>query len=402
MKKIAFVCLTFHWPPLGGAWIDEKEVMSRLCQKYDVTLIVPEFDRFFPRGKIEGEMPFKVVKIPSNVFSFNRVTLPSAIRKKLKEIKPDCVVVGESGVMRPYITFAARDYPVVQRFYSASIWCFNQNYFPFGRECGKTLLNDYFECVRCAFKMNRNRLHEFLNSTAFLPSYLEKLKECYRISRAIIVYNETIKESLNGWCDDVRVIPGGVDCIKFTPLKDIKNDNENAPLRIILPGRADDPAKGLGTLMKAVSLLGGLRDKLEVRATWCFSDPPDLGDNVKIFSWMNYEDLPGFYQDSDICVVPSLWPEPFGIAAVEAMACSKPVIASDIGGLKGIVEDGKTGFLVESGNAEKLAEKLVTFIEDAELRKKMGNEGFKRVHEKFCWESVMKEYYFKLFSDILD
>ena len=79
---------------------------------------------------------------------------------------------------------------------------------------------------------------------------------------------------------------------------------------------------------------------------------------IEILKWINYKDLPSFYQDADICVIPSLWPEPFGITAIEAMACGKPVIASRIGGLKNIVDHGENGFLFKPGNCMELAEKI--------------------------------------------
>src|SRR3989338_10251956 len=103
MAKIAFICLTFHWPPLGGAWIDEREVLSRLSKIHDVTLIVTEYQRFFPRGRIEGNMPFKVKKIPFNTLTFNFYNVSERIAKTVREIDPDYVIFGERGILKPYI-----------------------------------------------------------------------------------------------------------------------------------------------------------------------------------------------------------------------------------------------------------------------------------------------------------
>ncbi len=397
-KKIVFVCLTFHWPPLGGAWVDECEVMSRLSEKYDVSLVVPSFERFFPRGKIDGEMPFRVNSIPFNVISFNRFNLSSKIKREVDKISPDAVFIGESGVMRPYIANALKKYKVVHRFYSTSIWCFNQNYFIDGKYCGKNIRDNYFHCVACALKMGIDRLHEYLAATAFSPTYISDLKKAYRNARAIIVYNGKIKESLSGWSNDVRVFPGGVDCGKFRPQN---KENSGGKVNVILPGRADDPAKGLSFLLDAMKHMGKDAEKIKLRITWCHSEPPDTDKDIEIAPWLKFDEVERFYEGADICVVPSLWQEPFGITALEGMACAMPVIASKIGGLQGIVKDGETGYLIEPGNVKELCKKLTMLVKDEALRRKMGDAGLKRVKENYSWDAVMKKYYYPLLEEVL-
>lgn len=77
-------------------------------------------------------------------------------------------------------------------------------------------------------------------------------------------------------------------------------------------------------------------------------------------------------------VAPSLLPESFGIVALEAAAAGKPVIASDIGGLRDIVVDGETGFLVEPGQVQSLREALTVLSGDPDLRERMGEAGRRR------------------------
>jgi glycosyltransferase involved in cell wall biosynthesis len=86
---------------------------------------------------------------------------------------------------------------------------------------------------------------------------------------------------------------------------------------------------------------------------------------------------------SDIAVVPSLEPEPFGMVAIEAMACNLPVIAAAHGGLLDIVEDDVTGLLFQPRNAAALAEALQKLAGDAALRKRMGDAGAVRQGEMF-------------------
>jgi glycosyltransferase involved in cell wall biosynthesis len=81
-----------------------------------------------------------------------------------------------------------------------------------------------------------------------------------------------------------------------------------------------------------------------------------------------------------IGVVPSIWPEPFGQVAVEAMMCGKPIIASAIGGLRDVVVDGESGLLVPPGNASALRDALQDLLLHPDKRSQMGLVGEKRAH----------------------
>jgi glycosyltransferase involved in cell wall biosynthesis len=78
--------------------------------------------------------------------------------------------------------------------------------------------------------------------------------------------------------------------------------------------------------------------------------------------------------------------ESFGVSVLEASACERPVVASDVGGLRETVRNGTTGFLVQPGDIEQAAESVYRLILDHELRKKMGTEGRKLVQEYYSLE----------------
>jgi glycosyltransferase involved in cell wall biosynthesis len=86
---------------------------------------------------------------------------------------------------------------------------------------------------------------------------------------------------------------------------------------------------------------------------------------------------------TDIAVVPSTQPEPFGLVAIEAMAVAVPVVASGHGGLVDIVEEGRTGRLVEPGSSDALAAALEALVEDAALRRALGEAGRERQRRLF-------------------
>jgi D-inositol-3-phosphate glycosyltransferase len=81
--------------------------------------------------------------------------------------------------------------------------------------------------------------------------------------------------------------------------------------------------------------------------------------------------LPAYYQAADVCLVPS-YTESFGLVALEAQACGAPVVASAVGGLRFIVRHGRTGYLVEPGASEALAERTWRILSDPPLARSMG------------------------------
>lgn len=100
-------------------------------------------------------------------------------------------------------------------------------------------------------------------------------------------------------------------------------------------------------------------------------------------------DVGRLYVAADIVVVPSTRPEPFGLVAAEAMACARPVIAADHGGVTEVVEAGLTGLLFEPGDAEKLAWALQVLIEDRARAREMGRMGQVRQRALFTRERMI-------------
>lgn len=93
---------------------------------------------------------------------------------------------------------------------------------------------------------------------------------------------------------------------------------------------------------------------------------------------------------ADISVVPSVWEEAFGLAALEAMASARPVVASAVGGIREIVEHGVTGLLVPPGDQEALAFALGKLLRDPRMRKELGEAGRRRVANQFSPEAQLQ------------
>ena len=140
---------------------------------------------------------------------------------------------------------------------------------------------------------------------------------------------------------------------------------------------------------RAVSVLiagdGPEREKLEARVR-------ELGlqDSVIFAGSQDNNDLPEFYGAADIVAIPSL-KEATSIAGLEAMASACAVVATNVGGLPEIIEDGVSGLLVSPRNPEALAQAITRLIETRELRTQLGLAARARVEQKFTWEQVASE-----------
>ena len=142
---------------------------------------------------------------------------------------------------------------------------------------------------------------------------------------------------------------------------------------------------------------GELKDKLEN-----LSKELKIDDKVLFKGYKSNEDVPIVLNKMDIFVVPSILDsESFGVAAVEAMACEVPVIASSVGGLKEVVVDSETGYLVSKKNYKEIADKLKKLILNEELRISLGKAGRKRVLENYNWDSNV-EYMIKIYEEIIN
>jgi Glycosyltransferase len=109
--------------------------------------------------------------------------------------------------------------------------------------------------------------------------------------------------------------------------------------------------------------------------------------HVHFHHYVPYGEVPLWYSMADVSVVPSTRREAFGLVNVEAMAAGLPVVATRIGGIPEIVQDGTTGFLIDAKNAPaELADRLALLLNHEEIRLELGRRGQERVRQQFTWE----------------
>jgi glycosyltransferase involved in cell wall biosynthesis len=169
---------------------------------------------------------------------------------------------------------------------------------------------------------------------------------------------------------EVRVIPSGVD----VPAEIAEPDD---PPHVLYAGRLS-PEKGVLALVEAARGLplvvagdGPLRDRV----------PEGRG-------WVPHDELLRLYDRAAIVACPSLR-EGFGVACAEAMAHARPVVASNVGGLRDLVVDGETGLLVPPGDVAALRSALERLVGDENLRRRLGAAARTRIREHFSWEQAV-------------
>ena len=212
--------------------------------------------------------------------------------------------------------------------------------------------------------------------------------------------------------DRIEIVPPGVDHRVFVP-----GDRKAARLALRLDpqhrvllyvGRiqrlkgADLAVRTLAELDSDVSLLvvggpSGNDGEAEMGVLRSLVADLDLHDRVRFVPAQPHDRLVTYYQAADVCLVPSRT-ESFGLVALEAAACGTPVVAADVGGLRSVVDDGHTGFLVEGRAAVDYAAPVDVVLSDLELARAMGTSALAR-SGRYLW-SIAAARLRRLYGDL--
>ncbi len=194
----------------------------------------------------------------------------------------------------------------------------------------------------------------------------------------------------------VVVIHNGIDPARYrrTTARDALDRLGVREPFVLFVGRITDQ-KGIFDLLEAASALPP-----GVQVVLCASAPdtPEIEERLRqrvsgqtnvrwIGQMLPVEDVIQLYSHAAVFCCPSVY-EPFGLINLEAMACATPVVASSVGGILEVVEDGLTGLLVPPRRPDRLAQALTALLTDRGRAQAMGNAGRARVEERFSWASV--------------
>ncbi len=195
----------------------------------------------------------------------------------------------------------------------------------------------------------------------------------------------------------VEVIPNGVDFEFFKPLKEIKRAEDK--FTFLFVGRFQ-PQKNLRFMLEQFArfkqqfgdgfVLRLVGDGPQKRDMVEFCEQSGIGKQARWHGWVDRNRLLDIYRQSDCLVNLSLY-EGMSNAAMEAIACELPVIASDVPGNRELILHGKTGFLVEF-ESEGILSCLLKVANDRNSAKMMGRQGRKHVQGRFHWKDIGLRY----------
>ncbi|MEM4365986.1 MAG: glycosyltransferase family 4 protein [Candidatus Woesearchaeota archaeon] len=220
------------------------------------------------------------------------------------------------------------------------------------------------------WKAIRNALPKFDHYTP-ISTFMRDWLLCYGISS-----------------EKITVLPNIVEIERFSNLKQMKN---KVP-KILYIG-AYLRSKGVHVLLQALKNIqlhyeasfygsGNLKE-------WMQNFVEENKMPVRINNECDYSDLPRVYSEHDIVVFPSLVPEGLGRVALEAAAAGKAIVASRVGGIVDVVENGKTGLLVEAGNVEELSRAINLLLSNKSLCAKFGKAGLAKAKREYSEKAVV-------------
>ncbi len=260
---------------------------------------------------------------------------------------------------------------------------------------------------------------EQLGTAYHASSWIEKT--AYENADGVVAVSAAMRQDVHALygvpLENIAVIPNGIDPDEYRPTFDdevlLRYGVDPAVPFVLFVGRITRQ-KGIIHLVNAIRYLrpgiqvvlaAGAPDTKEIEREMMEkveqAQAAGTHDIVWIRQMLPREDVITLYSHAAVFACPSVY-EPFGIINLEAMACETAVVASAVGGIPGVVEDGRTGLLVDleargEGDfeprapdrfARDLADAVNALMDDPERRAEMGREGRARVEAHFSWRAI--------------
>ncbi len=235
------------------------------------------------------------------------------------------------------------------------------------------------------------------------PSYSEIVAYSIDQSDGITAVSESLRKSTHtelGIRREIAVIPNFLDCGLYRRLAvpDLRRRfSRDETSKVVLHVSNFRPVKRIDSVMR---IFAGIARRVPARLV-LVGDGPELGTAYRLGRELGIssmvdslgaqEAIIPLLSIGDVFLLPSAQ-ESFGLAALEAMACHVPVVASNVGGLPEVIEHGITGFLHPPDDVDQMVESAINVLTDAPLRQRITDAARERVTRLFCAERVVPMY----------
>ncbi len=371
--KLLFIYGNPREESYGGVEEHSKNLVKYLSQ-YDLNLEVITYglENDYIRDE---EKVTRIIKRSSGNILFNVLAIPFdlfRLMKEIKKLKPD--VVHFQGTHPLYCLGALH----------------TQRNFP-------TLIT-----VHGIMSVEMDLHMEKSGFLRFFSKFIER-RALSKIKNIIVVapqVEELIKEMTNS---KTYMIPNGVDVKHIKEIKPLKLKTSN---NLIFVGNLVR-IKGLDMLIEAFSIIKNQLSNSKLLIVGNGNDEEylknlvsdlNLKDNIEFLGFMSGDQKFSYIKSADILVLPSLW-ESLPIVVLEGMACGKPVVATNVGGIPFLIKDGVNGLLVKPGNIEELAQKLLILLKNKSLQKEMGKQSLEMIKD-LSWSNIADRTY-KVYLEIV-
>jgi glycosyltransferase involved in cell wall biosynthesis len=248
----------------------------------------------------------------------------------------------------------------------------------------------------------------------FIMPRIIKVADKIIISSKDYIETSAIKEIFASFPEKFEIIPPAVDLEKFYPSKKEKSllykysINEQFDRVLLFVGALDKAHyfKGIQFLINSFYILdySGSQDALyrikllivgegNLKKTYQNQvAKAGVQDKIIFADQVSDADLPNYYNLADVIILPSIdRSEAFGITLIEAMACAKPVVASNLPGVRNVIDDGINGYIFDVKQEGDLANRVNKLFSDNQLRDKMGQAGRAKVEKLFNQEILVQK-----------
>lgn len=335
--------------------IQLAEALSRL---EDVMLMLPQHKADWFTEVLGDNLNMESYRQPRLRYPTNLLTLLGII-KKINSFNPDIVhLQGEHPWLNLTLPFLRRKYPLV------------------------ITVHDVV-------------LHVGDTKSRKIPSLLYKLSTRY--ADEIIVHGEKLKKQMveksNKSVNNVHVLPRGVNSIYRRFLKSEVEEEDNL---ILFFGRIWE-YKGLRYLIEAEPLI---TEKVPTAKIVIAGKGENFGKYLRMMAHkekfvVHNHRIPNdmvaeLFQRASLVVVPYIEASQSGIVPL-AYAFKKPVVATDVGSIPEVVENGRTGYIVPPKDPEKLAEAIIDLLRNKEKRREMGENAYKKAEDELSWDDIARK-----------